>query len=90
MLENDICGVGECSFCVELHGNESNNAVRCPDQGSIRVLEEKIPQLMHQAGVTGLSMAVICEGKTFWLHSFGVKNTTTKQAVGDDTIFEAK
>jgi CubicO group peptidase (beta-lactamase class C family) len=52
-------------------------------------LEKDIPDLMSQADVPGLSIAVLRNGRTAWLHNFGIKNTKTKEAVTDDTIFEA-
>jgi CubicO group peptidase (beta-lactamase class C family) len=52
-------------------------------------LEKDIPELMHQADVPGLAIAVLRHGKPFWQHDFGVKNTTTNEPVTDDTIFEA-
>ena len=36
-----------------------------------------------------MSLALIRDGKTYWLHSFGVKDERTKQPVTQDTIFEA-
>jgi len=52
-------------------------------------LEKDIPDLMNQADVPGLSIAVLRNGRTAWLHNFGIKNTKTKEPVTDDTIFEA-
>lgn len=44
---------------------------------------------MHQADVPGLTIAVLRNGKPYWQHNFGVKNTKTNEPVTDDTIFEA-
>jgi CubicO group peptidase (beta-lactamase class C family) len=52
-------------------------------------LEKDIPDLMSQADVPGLSIAVLRNGRTAWLHNFGIKNTKTKEPVTDATIFEA-
>ena len=52
-------------------------------------LEKDIPELMHQADVPGLAIAVLRHGKSFWQRDFGVKNTTTNEPVTDYTIFEA-
>jgi CubicO group peptidase (beta-lactamase class C family) len=51
-------------------------------------LEKDIPDLMTQAEVPGLSIAVLRNGHV-WLRNFGVKNAKTKEPVTDDTIFEA-
>jgi len=52
-------------------------------------LEKDIPDLMSQADVPGLSIAILRNGRTAWLHNFGIKDTKNKQPVTDDTIFEA-
>jgi CubicO group peptidase (beta-lactamase class C family) len=67
---------------------KSQTATRV-DQGTIRRLERDVPELMRKASVPGMSVALIRDGKTFWVHGFGVKSTQTKQAVTDDTVFEA-
>jgi len=36
-----------------------------------------------------MSIALVRDGEVAWLHAFGVKNSDTKEAVTDDTIFEA-
>ena len=60
-----------------------------PDKNVVATLEESIPKLMQEATVPAVSIAVIRDGKTYWLHTFGVANTKTKQAANDDTVFEA-
>ncbi len=50
-------------------------------------LQADIPALMEKAGVPGLSIAVIRNGKTVWLESFGVRSETTKKPVTKDTYF---
>ena len=59
------------------------------DKASVAHLESEIPRLMSQADIPGLSLAIIRNGKIAWLHNFGVKNSETKQAIDDSTIFEA-
>src|SRR5580704_4516598 len=56
---------------------------------TILQLEKDVPELMKKDGVPGLSMAVIRDGKTTWVHGFGIKEATTGQAVTTDTVFEA-
>jgi len=48
-----------------------------------------MPELMKQADIPGVSIALIRDGKTYWLHEFGVRNTKTNAPVTADTIFEA-
>ena len=60
-----------------------------PTRDVISRLENEVPGLMKQAGVPGMSIALIRDGKTVWLHGFGVKNKTTQEPVQTDTVFEA-
>ena len=69
--------------------SESPEPVKTPDKNTITALEAKIPELLREASIPGMSLALIRDGKTYWLHSFGVKHERTKQLVTDDTIFEA-
>jgi CubicO group peptidase (beta-lactamase class C family) len=55
----------------------------------IAVLEKAIPALMETAGVPGMSIALIRDGKVVWSRGFGIKNTKTGEPVKDDTVFEA-
>jgi CubicO group peptidase (beta-lactamase class C family) len=50
-------------------------------------LGKDIPALMEKAGVPGLSIAVIRDGKTVWGGNFGVQNATTKTPVTANTRF---
>jgi CubicO group peptidase (beta-lactamase class C family) len=50
-------------------------------------LAKDIPALMEKAGVPGLSIAVIRDGKTAWTESFGVRNADSKKPVANDTMF---
>jgi len=44
---------------------------------------------MKQADIPGVSIALIRDGNTYWLHEFGVRNTNTNAPVTADIIFEA-
>jgi CubicO group peptidase (beta-lactamase class C family) len=58
-----------------------------PDQASVRALEDKVPGLMRQANVPGVSLALIRDGKLYWQESFGMKDAVTPVTSG--TTFEA-
>jgi CubicO group peptidase (beta-lactamase class C family) len=60
-----------------------------PNKTTIAHLEKSIPELMQKATVPGLSIALIRDGKTYWVHGFGVKDTKTGEPVTNDTTFEA-
>lgn len=42
---------------------------------------------MKQANIPGLSVAVIRNGRTYWLENFGVKSAKTNEPVDDATVF---
>jgi CubicO group peptidase (beta-lactamase class C family) len=56
---------------------------------TIQQLERDIPELMKKHGVPGLSIALIRDGKTTWVHGFGIKEARTGQPVMENTVFEA-
>lgn len=48
-----------------------------------------LPELMELAGVPGLAIAIVKDGKLAWTREFGVRNATAKQPVEAKTIFQA-
>ncbi|MBP1660161.1 MAG: serine hydrolase, partial [Candidatus Aminicenantes bacterium] len=52
-------------------------------------LRSEIPVLMRKAGIPGLQIAIVREGKVVWQQSFGVRNAKTGVPVTDETLFEA-
>jgi len=54
-----------------------------------RRLEQRIPPLLREAGVPGLSIALLRDGELVWHRGFGVKNARTGEPVTDGTVFEA-
>ncbi len=52
-------------------------------------IEEKLPKLMKETRVPGLSVTLIHDKKIFWNKSFGQANTETGEPVRHDTVFEA-
>ena len=48
-----------------------------------------LSELMKKGDVPGMSIAVIRDGKLAWNRGFGVKNSSTKEAVTEETVFEA-
>ncbi|MBI2688554.1 MAG: beta-lactamase family protein [Acidobacteria bacterium] len=55
----------------------------------IAALEKRIPELMKQTSVPGLSLVLIRDGKIYWRRGFGVRDAETQQPVDDRTVFEA-
>lgn len=64
-------------------------ALHKPDSKTIADLEQQVPELLKQAAVPGMSLALIRDGKTYWLPAFGVRDAGSAQPVTDSTIFEA-
>lgn len=52
-------------------------------------LERRVPALMKDGDVPGLSVGLIRHGEVVWHRGFGVTNVQTRQLVSDDTVFEA-
>ena len=52
-------------------------------------LEREIPRLMEAAGVPGLSIAIISDGRLAWSGAFGVADAATGAPVTRRTVFQA-
>lgn len=52
-------------------------------------LTRDIPVLMQQTDIPGLSLALVQNGRTAWVHSFGTVDPATNQPVTDHTRFSA-
>ncbi|MDX1667109.1 MAG: serine hydrolase domain-containing protein, partial [Saprospiraceae bacterium] len=52
-------------------------------------LETRISQLMEAAGIPGLSVACIEDGKIDYLGAFGLRSRDTRLAVDEETVFSA-
>jgi len=59
------------------------------DKKLITRLEQTIPALMADGDIPGLSIALVRDAEVAWSRGFGVKNVDTKEAVDDNTVFEA-
>lgn len=64
-------------------------SVRRTDNKLVEKLRKRIPKLLEQAGVPGLSAALLRDGKPAWAEGFGVKSLASRQPVSEDTVFEA-
>jgi len=68
---------------------QSAAALKKPDKATISRLEKSVPDLMQKGAVTGLSIALIRDASTYWVHSFGVRDAKSGQPVTEETVFEA-
>ena len=88
-----------CTFAVALAAssqtvapcpaNATGPRLKKPNRATIAALQKRVPALMKEATVPGASLALIRDGKTYWLKTFGVRDAKTGQPVTDETIFEA-
>ena len=63
--------------------------LQTPSRELIAQLSARIPKLMEQHRVPGLSVSIIHDAQISWSQGFGVKNALTKEPVTADTVFEA-
>ena len=81
--EASVVSVQELALPAQpLHTDET-------DAHLIARLERRIPALMADGDVPGLSVALIRHGDIVWHRGFGVTNAQTGTLVTDDTVFEA-
>ena len=80
---------GPCSLPAQTLAARNEPPLNKPDQATIAALRKRIPELLKDSSVPGLSLALIRDGKTYWVQGFGVRNAKTGQAVTSDTVFEA-
>jgi CubicO group peptidase (beta-lactamase class C family) len=73
-------------LCTDVRAQSSRAAA---SDAAIAKLQSDIPDLLKQAGVPGMSIAVVRSGKIFWHNNFGVKNLKSAEPVDDNTVFEA-
>ncbi|MDJ0728666.1 MAG: serine hydrolase domain-containing protein [Crocosphaera sp.] len=68
--------------------NQSFNA-QSSSNNTIANLEKRIPQLLRQYRVPGLSLAIVKQGQLWWSRGFGVKNRKKRTSVDHNTVFAA-
>lgn len=52
-------------------------------------LENQIPKWMQESRIPGVSIVIINDAKLAWRRAFGVRDSTSKKPVDNDTAFEA-
>lgn len=60
-----------------------------PDKSTIAALQKRVPELMKDADVPGVALALIRDGKTYWVQGFGVRDLKSQRPLTEDTVFEA-
>ncbi len=81
-----VLGLGTST--LTLLSNQSFNAQSSSNK-TIANLEKRIPQLLRQYRVPGLSLAIVKQGQIWWSRGFGVKNRQKTAPVDNNTVFAA-
>ena len=89
LLVATLAILGPCSLHAQTLAARNEPPLNKPDQETIAALRKRIPELLKESSVPGLALALIRDGKTYWVQGFGVRNAETGQAVSEDTVFEA-
>jgi CubicO group peptidase (beta-lactamase class C family) len=87
-----VLAAGPVSLTAQVSNNHRQQKPRQAEakrDQAIARLEQRIPQLMKEGDVPGLSLALLRNGEMVWHHSFGVKNAQSREPVTDSTVFEA-
>src|SRR5262245_47131234 len=82
LLTAALLSAGGCSTSTEHAGTSSTDP-----EGLIADLERRLPALMKDAQVPGLSIAIVRDGHTVWRKGFGVADSATGTRVDADTVF---
>lgn len=53
------------------------------------LLMKRVPEMLDSAQITGLSLAIVHQGKLYWHKGFGLANQNSKKPIHDSTVFEA-
>ena len=53
------------------------DAIQSDDKSLIADVEKRVPLIMKEAGIPGVSAAIIRNGKIIWNKSFGVKSNAS-------------
>ncbi len=56
---------------------------------TIAGIEQRLPVVMREKAVPGVSLAIVSEGRLVWQRAFGVMDAAARTPVRDDTVFEA-
>lgn len=68
--------------------NILSNAARL-DAAALDRIARRVPEIMRERAVPGVSIAIISDGQLIWQRSFGVSDATTQHRVDAHTVFEA-
>src|SRR5688572_22298267 len=85
MRRREFVGMG----LLPLVGCVSSRRPKSSLKADVQCLERLTPSLMAEFKVPGAAMAVIQGGEIVWARGFGVRNELTRDAVKEDTLFEA-
>lgn len=76
--------------CLAIVGCKPNTSLRLSETAAQTTasLKEKIPELMHEFSVPGMTVAVVRDGKVEIINSFGTADATNQRPIDSETVFE--
>ena len=77
------------SACAPRNQKPTKSRAAAPWHPLVTEFDARIPKLMADANVPGLSLAVIHDAKIVWRRGFGFADAATKAQVDNDTVFQA-
>ena len=91
MRRRDFLRMSAGGAAVLLRPTPSRAAQRATqfDDEAIAKIEQRVPVLMRERSVPGVSIAIVSDGRLRWARAFGVKDAAGKEPVGEQTTFEA-
>lgn len=84
-----LCCVLSIAFGLAAGSHASSLSTQNDTDSIAATMDTLVPELLEQAYIPGLSVAVIRDGRVVWDGAYGVKNTTTDESVSRETVFEA-
>jgi CubicO group peptidase (beta-lactamase class C family) len=89
LIQPSRIGLFFTSIALVLGASAHLVAQRPSQREAIRALEARISPLMDSAGVTGLAVAALRDGRVVWTRGYGVRHADSVGTISPHTVFEA-
>jgi CubicO group peptidase (beta-lactamase class C family) len=76
--------------CSRARQRSAESSARTTSEALIADLEKQLPQLMAEAFVPGVSIALVRDAQVVWRRGFGVADNASRNPVSSDTVFAAQ
>lgn len=77
-----FCLLGSCNPATGLHTSETTEKIQS-------TMDDRLPELMAEKGVSGLSIAIVRSGEVAIVTGYGTHSKNETKPVRSDTVFEA-